>query len=218
MPVSMPSPSVSFAIQTFPPKMPTEGKWTDPSGLFGIERGADGMLRAIAGDRRSEWAVTDEAAEGLVLQFMPDGEDIQAALKSGSDEDKADAFNEAHQFPHIWDMQAAGATMMALVNIIIPMGYKIGIFGLEFAARPDGLIYLVSRTSDDYEQEGEVSEVGATPNIAATLLSKWEGMDAAADLAARSVGADFGEVAKTLMRQWDIECADLMVHQSRTVA
>ncbi|CAH2606082.1 conserved protein of unknown function (plasmid) [Rhodovastum atsumiense] len=182
----------------------------DASGLFGIERTGTDMLRAVGPHGHiSEWAVTDAVAEQLVLCGMPDGDEIAAMLEDGECDEAA---NEAWQFVNAWDHMAEGTVLTHIAAILSNVGAKVRLrCGLAWVQpSPDGLIYLATAFE-------ERSSVGVRPEAAASIMSWWEGVDAAADLASE-YAEDPADIARALLRRWDINAAAMAAAAERTAA
>ena len=168
----------------------------DTSGLFGIERGSDGLLRAVGPKGcRAKIGLRDDVALSLALQYQPDSEDLAWML---ANDDSAEALNEAFQFPATWDRMAPGEILMAFCQghpEIVTMSLP-GIVTVECSE--DGLFHIVNEFDGD-----DISGVGVTAEIAARIINNWEGLNAAADIASEDVGPEL--IAKSLVTRWTVE-------------
>ena len=181
-----------------PLRLPTVGATMDTSGLFGIERGSDGLLRAVGPKGcRAKIGLRDDVALSLALQYQPDSEDLAWML---ANDDSAQALNEAFHFPVTWDRMAPGEIVMAFCQDhpeIVTMSLP-GVVTVECSE--DGLFHIINEFDG-----GDVSSVGVTAEIAALIIINWEGLNAAADIASEYV--DFEFIAKSLVTRWNAEAA-----------
>ena len=170
-----------------------------PSKLFGLERGPDGLVRAVGpGGRRSAHGVVGDVAERLLMVWHPDLEELLAAGK------EEDALEEAHGFLRSWDLMAPGETLSWMRSRMS----NGACFALPGAARveprPDGLVYLVL-------ENGATSRRGVHPMAAVSLLTGWGGLDSAADLVVEYLNDTCDRLALggALMVRWDAEVASM---------
>lgn len=167
----------------------------DVSGLFGIERGSDGLFRAIGPQgRRAGIGVSDAVAQNLAAFWQPDSEDLAWMRANG---EEAEALNEAFQFPGTWDRMAPGEienAFMADYPDILTMCIPdiVAVRCLE-----DGLFHVIDDATDDE------SATGVTADIAAAIIKSWGGLAAAADHAKEYHRV--GSVAAIMSERWDFE-------------
>jgi hypothetical protein len=167
----------------------------DVSGLFGIERGSDGLLRAIGPQgRRATIGVNDDVAHFLALFWQPDSDDLAAMLANGEHDE---AQNEACQFPRNWDLMAPGEIASAffvknpdILTMCIP-----GVVVVR--CLEDGLFHMIDETTD------EDSVVGLSAEVAAEIIRSWGGLKAAAEHAEEYQGC--GSVATVMLERWYFE-------------
>ena len=179
--------------------VPLSGIAMDPSGLFGLERGADNLVRAIGpANSRSRWAVIPEVAEALTRDWMPDS-DFISHLRNHDAE--SEALDEACQFLRAWDIMAAGAVKSWMQSASLDC-VCLAVRGIaEVQPDEDGLVYLKMPS-------GIRSRWGLRPGAALMMISQWEGIDGAVNLAAEYVSTA-GQVQQVLMDRWNQEAKAL---------
>jgi hypothetical protein len=167
----------------------------DVSGLFGIERGSDGLLRAIGPQgNRAGVGVGDAVAQNLAAFWQPDSEDLAWMLANGEEDE---ALNEASQFPGAWDRMAPGEienAFMADYPDILTMCIP-NIVAVRCLA--DGLFHMVDDATD------EKSDTGVRADVAAAIITSWGGLAAAADHAKEYHRV--GSVGTIMSERWDFE-------------
>jgi hypothetical protein len=187
-----------MSLFNHPFKFPATGTLMDETGLFGIERGSDGMLRPVGPQgSRSKVGLPDAPASFLWQMFGPETDDIRYLQDEG---EEAEALNEAYQFTITWDRMAEGA-MRGYMFELAPEGLRMGNSLARVALAEDGLIYL--KAQDDTR-----SAEGVLPEVAVAIIRQWEGLDAAADLAVESINPEdyvhTSSICAALIQRWDI--------------
>jgi hypothetical protein len=187
-----------MSLNEHPLPLPEIGSTMDASGLFGIERDSDGLLRATGPQgRRAKIGVNDDVAHTLALFWQPDSDDLAAMLANG---EQAEALNEAFQFVVSWDRMAPGEIHLAFLrdHPEIPTLWLPDVGGVECFG--DGLFHMVD------EATNEASTQGVFAHVAAEIISDWGGLNAAVQHAREYQAV--GSIAEILCERWDFEAVN----------
>lgn len=181
----------------------TAGTVIDPSGLFGLERSSNGMVRAIGPDgKRSTFSAPVAVAEALVISWMPFSEDIASLLDDG---DRDGALLEATSFVKVWDRMAPGEARVHLALELDGRLTDCECIGIKGFALPelghDGYIYLSGR-------DGVRSLKGVVIHTAVEILLGWDGVSHCADLASEFCNSD-DDISDAMLRRWDNDAISL---------
>ena len=169
----------------------------DLSGLFGIERGSDGLLRAIGPEgHRAKIGVRDGVAFRLAMSFQPDSGELAWMLANG---DRNEAFNDAFQFTVAWDRLAPGEVHMAFMQDY-PEIETLSLPGVvSIACSDDGMFHMFDVAT------GEASSVGVGAEVVAEIIKSWGGLEGAAEHAREFKYV--GSLATILFERWDFEAS-----------